>query len=399
MKKILLFILVFIALCSNGMGQMVPLFPGVTKNDLYLDLSRVYSYNQYEKSRWGLGLQYDISLGGKHFNMLSLSGYGAYGYADQRFKWGARVDLQSLQKYQTHTYVDFFHDITPDAPRYLNPYNILDFNSTGFFMTRLFSDTWRLTLGFSRQASGGRAECFELRLSRERGLHYGTTLLYPPSYSDLKGLPYRDFAEGRVFVSAGAGFRFEVLGGIHGDLADLDEKMTPFCRVLMQYDNAFYFSAFELDLFGQAGFANSEAPYSRLFDLGGTWGSTIALERSLYTARPNEFTTNLFTLVNLKLTTREPLFRLENKVMAIGTAPSPFVLCNGAWGMMGDYTGPNVPDKGIAEVGAGVDGLVVWSAIRWGGAVIYRLTPASAAYHLPERSDNLVFVFTAKLDL
>ena len=49
MKKILLFILVFIALCSNGMGQMVPLFPGVTKNDLYLDLSRVYSYNQYEK--------------------------------------------------------------------------------------------------------------------------------------------------------------------------------------------------------------------------------------------------------------------------------------------------------------------------------------------------------------
>ena len=103
--------------------------------------------------------------------------------------------------------------------------------------------------------------------------------------------------------------------------------------------------------------------------------------------------------MNLKLTTREPLFRLENKVMAIGTAPSPFVLCNAAWGMMGDYTGPNVPDKGIAEVGAGVDGLVVWSAIRWGGAVIYRLTPASAAYHLPERSDNLVFVFTAKLDL
>lgn len=398
MKKIVLVILTLIALPSNSIAQLVPLV-SKESNVLSLDINRIYDYNQYEKSRWGLGLQYDIALGGERFSTLSLSGYGAYGYEDQRFKWGLMAGLQSKLKHKSLFYVRFFHDLTPEASRYLNTYQLLNFTSTGSFMTRLFSDTYRLTFGFSRQATAKRTDGFELRLSRERPLHYGTSLIYPSSYSDLKNIHHTDFIEGRLFVSHTSGLRGELLAGTHGKFSHFYQNMQPFLRLLLQYDKEIIFSTFKLDFFAQGGFANNDAPYSRLFDLGGTWGSPIALQRSLLTARPNEFVANLFTLINLKLTTQEPLFRFNSEFLAIGTAPSPFLLCNAAWGKLRDSVESHVPDKGIAEVGAGVDGLLVWGAVKWGGAVVYRLTPSSAAYHYSDTKDNLLFLFTAQLDM
>lgn len=397
MKKLILISLSLIALLPSGMAQLIPLLPWGSKNELLLDPNRIYSYNQYEKSRWGLGLQYDINFSPESkFKTLSLSGYGAYGYADERFKWGVKADLQSNGKHQSHSYVEFFHDVTADGSRYMNAYQIFNFTSTGSFMTRHFSDTWRLTVGFSRQSTARRTDGYELRISRERPLHSGTTQIYPSSYSDLKNIQPTDFVEGRIFVAHTSGLRGELLAGTYGDFADFFHSMQPFVRLLLQYDNEIYFSAFELDLFAQGGFANADAPYGRLFDLGGTWGSPLMMGRSLLTARPNEFTANLFTLASVKLTTQKPLFRWVNDLFLVGTAPSPFLLANVAWGKS---NGAWSPDKGIAEVGAGVDGIMVWGAVRWGGAVVYRLTPSSAAYHLTETKDNLTFLLTAKLDI
>lgn len=403
MKKFVLITLAFIALVPSGMAQLVPLVSG-ERNVLSLDLNRLYSYNRYELSRWGLGLQYDINFSEKNsFKTLSLSGYGAYGYADERFKWGLKADLQSRLRHQSHSYVEFFHDLTPDGSRSLNAYQLLSFNSTGSYMTRLFSDTWRLTVGFSRLVTPAVTQSFELRLSRERYLHNGISLFYPSSWSELKGLPHHDFVEGRLFVAYTSGFRGEFVVGVCGDFPDIFSedflRQQMFLRLLLQYDKGFYFSPFEFDFFAQAGYVNRDAPYSRLFDLGGTWGSPIAMGQGLLTARPNEFVTNLFALVNLRLATQKPLFDWFNPLLAIGTSPTPFVLCNAAWGKMGDYTGAEVPDKGIAEVGGGVDGLLVWGAVKWGGAVVYRLTPESADYHFSDPKDNLVFLLTAQLKL
>ena len=403
MKRIVLLALALIALMPSGMAQLLPLISG-ERNVLSLDLSHLYNYNQYEKSRWGLGLQYDINFAEKsRFKTLTLSGYGAYGYGDERFKWGLKADLLSGQRYPTHSYVSFFHDLTADASRTLNAYQLLNFNATGAYMTRRFSDTWRLTLGFSRQATAHSTGSVELRLSRERGLHSGLTLIYPSTYSELKGLPHCDFVEGRLFVAHTSGFRGELLVGVCGDFPDIFSenflRQQSFLRLLLQYDKEFYFSAFEFDLFAQTGFVNSDAPYSRLFDLGGTWGSPIAMGQGLLTARPNEFVANLFALVNLRLATQKPLFDVRNAAFAIGSCPTPFVLCNAAWGKMGDYTGAEVPDKGILEVGGGVDGLIVWGAVRWGGAVVYRLTPSDADYHFSDPEDNYTFLLTAVLDL
>lgn len=97
MRKSILIALTLIALPMSAMAQLIPLLPSGSKNELWLDPNRIYDYNQYEKSRWGLGLQYDINfdtVSKPTFKTLSLSAYGAYGYADQHFKWGVFADLQ-----------------------------------------------------------------------------------------------------------------------------------------------------------------------------------------------------------------------------------------------------------------------------------------------------------------
>lgn len=400
MKKTLLIILTFIALLPNGMAQLVPLVSG-TENTLSLDLDRVYSYNQYEKSRWGLGLQYDIALGGKRFQTLSLSGYGAYGYADERFKWGLKADLLGASVRQSHTYLGFFHDLTPAASRIVTTPAFAILTSPASFMTRLFNDTYRLYWGHtdkvSRKLTGG----IELDLSRERNL-YGNGIpcnkaqLYP-SYSELKDLMKYDFAELKFLFSHAFGWDGIVTLG----LCNNSSMGTDFfLRVLTQYGRDFFFSPFHFKLYAQGGYVYGDTPYSRMFDLGGSWGCPLSLNHTLLTARQNEFTARLFALVNMKLSTENPLFSLNNNILAIGTAPQPFLLCNAAWGTsFSDNDIYPAPTEGIAEVGAGIDGILVWGLVEWGGAVVYRLTPTSADYHFTEPKDNLVILLTATLNM
>lgn len=405
MKKTFLIALCFIALPMSTMAQLISLSSTESRNKLWLDPNRIYDYNLYEKSRWGLGLQYDINFKTEKelnamenptgFKTLSFSGYGAYGYGDQRFKWGLKADLQGASTKQSHTYLEISHDLTADASRTLSTpdFNIL--RAPASFMTNFFSDSYRLTLGHSRKITKRIFESLELRLSRERPLHDDFYLFYPASYSELKDLKYNDYIEGLIYVAHTSGWSAQLIVGTT-DVTPLN----PFSRLLVQYDHHFYFSFLNLGIFAQAGgVVSNETPYSRMFDLGGTWGSPLLLNHALLTARVNEFTANVFSMVNLKLTTRKPLAEFYNKLLAIGTSPQPFLLCNAAWGYLWEQTNYIAPDRGIAEVGAGIDGLLVWGEIHWGFGVVYRLTPEAAPYHFSDPKDNLTYLFTAYLDL
>lgn len=388
MRRTLLFALTLITLPMSTMAQLIPLLPEGSKNELWLDLDRIYDYNQYEKSRWGLGLQYDINFdttsSKPSFKTLSLGGYGAYGYADQRFKWGVKACLVGSSKWHPINYIGFFHDITPAVSRTLAASRSLSILTLpASFMTRLFSDTYRITLGHSRILSRKFSGCVELNLSREHEL-----------FDEMRKY---DFAELNLYLEHRSGWSGLVTMGVSDNDA---ARRNPFLRVLMQYDRSFLLSFLKINLFAQSGFVDSrgETPYSRLFDLGGSWGCPLALNRTLLTARPNEFTTNLFTMVNLKLTTQEPLIDLYNNFLAFGTAPQPFVLCDGAWGKSFGNLYP-APTQGIAEVGAGIDGLLVWGLVYWGVGGVYRLTPSSSPYHLTSHSDNMTILLTARIDL
>ncbi len=395
MKRTALIIICTMLLATNGMAQLIPLYESEGGSTLYLNPSRIYSYNLYEKSRWGAGLRYDIALGGKTFKTLSLSGYGAYGYGDERFKWGLKSDLLWNSKVQTHTYAEIFHDLTSDASRNLNDYQLTSFTSTSCFMTRRFSDTYRLILGFSQRFLRQFTGSMEVRLSRERPLYNNNTLFYPTDREALLSMPHNDFAELRLLLSHTTGWQTELVAGIVSGMDDYR-----FVRLLSQYDHTLFFSVLKLHLFVQGGITTNETPYSRIFDLGGIWSSPLSMDRTLLTVRPNEFTANLFGLTNIKLSLQNPLFSVIDHDLRVGLSPTPFLRLGAAWGhLSAKATGLTAPDKGLFEAGAGIDGLLVWGAVEWGAAVAYRLTPSSVSYHYADIEDNLVWMLTARLNL
>ena len=371
-KKTLLLAFAAMLCGSTLQAQLVPLHRSLGV-PLYLDLDRVYNYNQYEKSRWGFGMRYgyvanDLDLMPKppsFFDRLSVGAYFGYGYADQRFKWGADAYYWTSLKHQGKVYAAFFHDLTPEATRTMNNYNLINFNASGSFMNRLFSDTRRLTAGYSQKVSRNRIR--------------------------------DDFHRARLFFEHNIGLRGDLTAGYSTGEWWVDTGY--FVRLLLQYDQVFPIGhILNFQVYAQGGLTFNGTPFSRLFNLGGTSGSAIFFERSLLTARVDEFFANRFVLTCLRFGFSRPLFTYNSILFQVGTAPHPFVIFDAAWGEMEKY--PNLsPDKGIAEVGASIDGILRWGQADWGLALAYRLTPEDAFYHLPEPRDNVTIVFTASLSM
>ena len=363
-------------------------------------MDRIYNYNQYEKSRWGLGLRYgyqisELKSGDSFFDRLSVGAYFGYGYADQRFKWGADAYFWTNLRRQGKVYAAYFHDLTPEATRTMNTYNLINFNASGSFMNRLFSDTRRLTAGYSTRTRGHETVGLELRLSDERKLHDLANIYYPQTDADWDALEHARFAEARLFFEHDLGLRGELTAGYTTGEWWVDTGY--FLRLLLQYDQVFPVGRMlNFQVYAQGGLTSNGTPFSRLFNLGGTSGSAILFERSLLTARVDEFFANRFVLTCLRFGFSRPLFTYKSQLLQVGLAPRPFVLLDAAWGEMEKF--PNAsPDKGIAEVGAGIDGIMRWGQVDWGLAVAYRLTPEDAYYHLPESRDNVTIVLTASL--
>lgn len=63
-----------------------------------LDLRRVYSFNGYERSRWGLGLQTNEQL----LSRVSLGGWAGYGFGDKQWKYGGFAEVY-LDRYKDKT--------------------------------------------------------------------------------------------------------------------------------------------------------------------------------------------------------------------------------------------------------------------------------------------------------
>ena len=102
-------------------------------------------------------------------------------------------------------------------------------------------------------------------------------------------------------------------------------------RLLVQYDRQWELNPFELQLFLQGGATGRATPYVRMFDLGGTFGAPFCFRQSLLTARPNEFTANVFAFLSLRFGFGRPLFEGWSRLFQIGTSPRPFIGMNAAW--------------------------------------------------------------------
>lgn len=407
MNSRLLAAAVLIALSFSAMGQYVRLNDKGAKNGLYFNYDRLWSYNQYEASRWGGGLRYDIGFSeASRLKCLSLDGYVGYGYADERWKWGLMADLQGRSSRKPHLYVGYIHDLAQDAHLRLSSPSVNDLSFLDGLMAGRFSAVDRFFVGGGSKASRQLTLGAEIRYSREQRLYDYRYMYYEPA--DLELLPEYRLLEARLMAEHSRGLRAELVVGsghslYHGDQIDIE----PYARLLAQYRRSRPIALLTLSASAQAGITTKGAPYSRMFDLGGHWGSPLLLSQSLVSVRPSEFAANLFAAASAKLGFTKPLFKFHLDVLNVGMRPRPFVQAGALWGHLWGQNDEGFlwhdelpmlsPSRGIAEVGVGIDGLVRWGVADWGVALFYRLTPAAARYHSEGRGANLSLLFTAAL--
>lgn len=82
-----------------------------------IDLKRIYSYNRYEHSRWGIGLQTNEKL----VKWMSVGGWAGYGVKDVHWKYGGFAEFY-LDKYKEFTFrFGYNNDLRDPGRVQLNP--------------------------------------------------------------------------------------------------------------------------------------------------------------------------------------------------------------------------------------------------------------------------------------
>lgn len=389
-------------------SQYIRLVGNPQRCALYFDMDRLYNFNLYEHSRWGGGLHFVWNTNGHILNQLTTDAYVGYGTKDHRWKWGGQVDLLWNEVHQPHLYVAYMDDLAAVATRTLDNYQLFNFSQNSHFMSRRFHRVRRATVGWQWTVWKKLVINIEGRFSAEQRLFhsvntFASDLIYPDSF-----LANDNLTEMRLAMRHPSGWRGETTIGTGGEYF--------FSRTIGQYSRTFKTGIFNLAVFSQAGIVfsplNADIPYSRMFDLGGSWGVGYCFQRTLLTAKSNEFTADVFGFLSARLSVREPLYDVFSDLFQLGSCPRPFVQLGAAWGTLWnqDANGQQqialgsfdnltlqAPNHGIIEPVIGIDGLIRWGITDWGIAAAYRITSTSATYHRTSPRDNLALLISITL--
>lgn len=108
-----------------------------------INLDRVYRYNSYEGSRWGLGLQTNDSIS-RHFSLGAWAGYGVH---DAHWKWGGFAEAYFDSYKESSVRVEYEHDLRD--PGRIRLYPELDNNYLRNYLIHYADayDAYSLSLG------------------------------------------------------------------------------------------------------------------------------------------------------------------------------------------------------------------------------------------------------------
>ena len=399
MKKAAIVIATCIMLVPSALGQLIRIAGDIDRTALYLDADRLWCYNLYERSRWGVGLTLTNRVaelrGTPHGTLNLYIGYSPYA---ELFTGGigGTWHTSDRQRYS----LALSHDLAAAGSRHTSAATLKEPSSLSSFMARRLNERWQATVGYSI-GRGPVDVGVELQGWRGWRLYDASGLLYR---RDSVTLPREDGIAAGATLSAYAGRYILTLQG-----GATMPGTRRFLRLTAQYRQTFRGNIVKTHLFAQGGIVSRSAPYTFMFDLGGTWGSPLLFEGTLLTARPVEFTADLYGLASVRVELAKPLFNLWNSYVAIGSRPVPFVGVNVAWGtlrgmdndgmLVHDDLTLQAPHMGIAELLAGVGGLLRWGVVDWGLAAAWRIVPYDAPYRYSAVRDNLSLMITARLTL
>lgn len=376
---------------------------------LDLDLRRLLAFNKYEGFRAGLGFRTSPRLS----NLLTASAWYGYGFKDKAHKYGAGLEMALNKRRSLHLGASFSVDLREcGGSNFLEPHNILGGNQLrSFYVDNMESVSARklyLKGLFPKQNIG-----FELSSSLENIQHLGSYTFLPGKKEGIPNTETQSFvffengirvrwapwekllSSGRM-VSAVASdkpvFYFNFSNGMEGVL---DSDFSYIRAELCVKGSISTLKAGKLSWQAQGGYVWGEVPWSRLFTAPAlSGGLSVAAPATFATVGMDEYVSSrhaaLFLSHNLG-----PLWR-NKKVKA------PELLLKGAY-LIGSLShlplhlnrSFSAPEKGLAEVGLGLDKLLRSGFSSIGVESMYRI----GAYSHPEYKKNLGFRLIVSVNL
>jgi len=374
-----------------------------------VDLRRLVNYNKYEGFRLGLGLRTSTSLSSR----FAISGYFAYGFKDMATKYGLGTEAVILKNNRLSVGANYSFDIRESGGSVFNEANnILGTSSIrGFYIENMENlrswsvylkgiiPKWKLyyeLYGTREQIGIQGPYSFHESIQSQKITSDSTSFIFIEPGVRLRWSPWEKLiSSGKTISSVTSGKPVFFLNFSQGIKGFLEGGMN-YSRLELRIQGKLKTLRIgDLSWIVQSGIVKGNVPWSKLFTspaLSG--GFSLSAPGTFATIGMNEFVSSRYFSVFLNHNIG-PLWRNKN-------IKAPELLFKGAW-LTGDLSNPlshinapfKAPQKGIAEVGLGLDKVIRSSFSAIGIEAMYRI----GYYSLPRPKDNIGIRLTFLINL
>ena len=382
---------------SGVMDWLMQLLSGKIKiKQFAIDINKIFNYNGYEHSRWGLGVEWNVA------KWLCPSGYFGYGVNDKEWKYGGALDF-FFDRYKNYDLQLFYRrDLEMAASTKTNDYALLDIDgNTEYAVEHFYKERAagaKLSLPLWRHVKGTASFTY----SRETPMYDSTGIFF--SHNLLDDLSTDDFAEiglsltyekndkirlPKYEISLGTEFSHPMINISYTRGVPLFDAEHSYNRLLVSYMQNFQMQHYgTLRLFSQLGYVDSDVPYSRLFAVTGTRNVVYYFRNSFLTLNPHRFVSDRFANLCISFKFARPFWRLKY------SKPKAMLQLNGIVGtakntMSIDGMPLQAPEKGILEPCVAINDIITYSSITLGAGYAYRISAYNSIY---EKENMAVFM-------
>ena len=365
------------------------------------DLSSIIWFNEYEKVRLGLGIETNERL----TKWVTLGGYGAYGFGDKAWKYGAKVQFNLWPEHDLKIGVTYKRD--------------LDFSDGMSFnkrTTKLSSQSvyeWFLSEmdSISEHKAYVDFRAFRYLTARLQFRHYTKDIINTDRYN-YTGTIDKHYRAAEAGIYLRYAYKEKFFQTPRGTKVSLGTKYPimyfNFIKSVPVMPNANDYYKIEAQIYKHfvirgvgdtymiltGGFIGGNPRYSELYYASGT-NSWLNIDHTFKTMRPNEFISDKFCTFHFMHDFGNIIYKKKY------SKPSIAITTSIGWGdckLTQDVDGSNYAKKmnrGYYESGIQLNNLLCLSIEGFGIGVYYRYGP----YHLNKEIENWAFKLTWTLTL
>ena len=360
------------------------------------DLSSIIWFNEYEKVRLGLGIETNEKL----TKWITLGGYGAYGFGDKAWKYGAKVQFNLWPKHELALGVTYKRD--------LDFSDGMTFNKRTTKLSAMSVYEWFLSEidSVSEHKAYIDFRAFRYLSARLQYRHYTKDIINPERYGFIDAIDmHYTAAEAGIFLryaykekffqtprgtKVSLGTKYPVLYFNFIKSIPITPNSNDYYKIEAQIYKHFVIRRVgDTYLILTGGMIGGNPRYSELYYASGT-NSWLNIDHTFNTMRPNEFISDKFCTFHFMHDFGNILYKKKY------SRPSIAITTSIGWGdckFTEDIDGSDMArkmNKGYYESGIQLNNLLCLSFEGFGLGVYYRYGP----YHLDKEIQNWAFKLT-----